>query len=282
MTAISYSQIMGEQAGHLTLKLDTAEPIELGDFVGAFTSIANEFERHVLDTYPGVKADPRIYIREIRSGCVEADMITGVTAAAGIVITHLDQILILEDFVKRWGRRMTALITNKVPAGELETTAQLNDFYRATEAIASDPVAVHRLAAVAFEKDGPQVRVAFQFSAVEARTAQQNIDDRKKLLTRPESVPHRRVLMRYTRTDVHDAAINKRSGERVVIATISDRDLPIIYASEMVEQEIRGYIRESDENAYKRGFVVDAMVQMNGENAIAYAITALHSVIDVD
>lgn len=282
MTSLSYSALMGEQAGYLTLKLDTAEPIELGDFVGAFTSIANEFERYVAETYPGAKADPRIYLREVRSGCVEADMITGLMVAAGVVINHMDQILILEEFVRRWGRRMTALITNKVPAGELETTAQLNDYYRATEAIASDPIANHRLEATAFEKDGPKVRVAFQFSAVEARTAQQNIDDRKKLLTKPESVPHRRVLMRYTRTDVHDATVNKRSGERVLIAEISDKEMPVMYASELAEQEIREYIREADENAYKRGFVVDVMVQMSGEAMNAYAVTALHSVIDLD
>ncbi|CAH2407932.1 hypothetical protein MES5069_620159 [Mesorhizobium escarrei] len=143
---------MGEQSALLTLKLDTAEPIELGDFVGAFTSLANEFERYVSDTYPGTKADPRMYVREVRSGCVEADMITGLVAAAGAVVTHMDQILILEDFVRRWGSRMTALITNKIPDGELNTTAQLNDYYKATEAIASDPIASHKLTAAVFEK----------------------------------------------------------------------------------------------------------------------------------
>ncbi|MEW9805291.1 hypothetical protein ABUE31_04730 [Mesorhizobium sp. ZMM04-5] len=282
MNEKSYSQVMGEQSGILTLKLDTAEPIELGDFVGAFTSIANEFERYVADTYPGAKADPRIYLREVRSGCVEADMITGLTIAAGVVINNMDQILILEEFVRRWGRRMTALITNKVPDGELDTTAQLNDYYRATESIAADPLASHRLTATAFEKDGPQIRVAFQFSAVEARTAQQNIDDRKKLLTKPDSVPHRRVLMRYTRTDVHDATVNKRSGERVLIAEISEKEMPVMYASELAEQEIREIIREADENAYKRGFVVDVMVQASGEKMTHYAVTAFHSVIDLD
>ena len=60
MNAIAYSALMGEQPAHLTLKLDTDEPIELADFVGAFTSIANEFERYVSEQYPGTKADPRM------------------------------------------------------------------------------------------------------------------------------------------------------------------------------------------------------------------------------
>jgi hypothetical protein len=282
MIGMTYSQLMGEQSAHLTLKLDTAEPIELGDFVGAFTSLANEFERFVAESYPRAKADPRIYLREVRSGCVEADMITGLVVAAGTVISNMDQILILEDFVRRWGSRMTALITNKIPDGQLNSTAQLNDFYRATESISSDPMANHRLEAAVYEDKKRGVRAAFQFSAVEARSAQQNIDDRKKLLASPSSDPKTRVLMRYTRTDIHDATINKRSGEKVLIPEISEKEHAVMYASEMAEQEIREHIREADDNVYKRGFVVDVAVQMSGETIIAYAVTAFHSVIDLD
>ena len=44
MTLLGYSKLMNDQPAHLTLKLDTSEPVEIGDFVGAFTSLANEFE----------------------------------------------------------------------------------------------------------------------------------------------------------------------------------------------------------------------------------------------
>jgi len=282
MGVISYSALMGEQPAHLTLKLDTAEPIELGDFVGAFTSIANEFERYVAEAYPGAQAAPTVYVKEVRSGCIEADIITGLAVTAATTLQHLDQILVLEDFVKRWGSRLTALITNRVSAGELESTAQLNDFLRATQSIASDPVASHRIEAAVFEDKQRKVRAAFKFTAVEARSAQQNIEDRKRLLAAPTSTPHQRVLMRYTRTDVHDAALNKKSAERVVIPDISEKDMPVMYASDLAEQEIRAQIREADENAYKRGFVVDVAVQTVGEKMVAYAVTALHSVIDLD
>jgi len=282
MGVMPYSALMGEQPAHLTLKLDTAEPIELGDFVGAFTSIANEFERYVADTYPGAKADPTVYVKEVRSGCIEADIVTGLAIAAATTLQHMDQIMILEDFVKRWGSRLTALITNKIPDGELQSVAQLNDFFRATESIASDPVASHRLEAAVFEDKQRKVRAAFRFTAAEARTAQQNIDDRKRQLAKPDVDPARRVLMVYTRTDVHDAAINKKSGERAIIRDISPKDHAVMYASEMVEQEVRALIREADENVYKKGFVVDVVAQMTGERVLAYAVTAVHSVIDLE
>jgi hypothetical protein len=51
----TYSQLMGEQKAFLTLKLDTDQPVEIRDFVGAFTSLANEFERFVEQEYPTQK-----------------------------------------------------------------------------------------------------------------------------------------------------------------------------------------------------------------------------------
>ena len=282
MSAASYSELMAAQPAHLTLKLDTAEPVELEDFVGAFTSLANEFQRYVADKFPGAKSDPRIYIKEVRSGCIEADMITGLAAGVSLAMTSMDQILILEDFVKRWGRRLTHLIRNDTPDAELTTPSELADFLRATESIASDPVASHRLEAAVFEDQERKVRAVFEFSAVEARTAQQHIEDRKLLLAAKTSIAHSRVLMRFTRLDVHDATLNKKSGERVLIAAISPNEHAVMYASEIAEREIREHIREADENAFKRGFVVDVVAQMHGEKIVAYSITAVHSIIDLD
>jgi len=232
---------MGEQPAHLTLKLDTAEPVELGDFVGAFTSLANEFERYIEASHPGLSANPQMFLKEVRSGCIEADIITGiVVTAVAPAVQHMDQILILEDFVRRWGARLTALISNNIPEGELSTPAELRDFHDAVHSIASDPVASHRLEAATFEDRRRDVKVKFQFNAAEARSAMQNIEDRKRQISSPSAQPKKeRVLMVFTRTDVHDAAINKRSGERVVIEELSPKHLSVMYASEMVEREIR-------------------------------------------
>lgn len=282
MVEKSYSQLMGEQRAFLTLKIDTDEPVELRDFVGGFTSLANEFERFVKDAYPGTKSDPRMYVREVRHGCIEADLITGLSIAAGMTIQHLDQILILEDFVKRWGRRFTAIVKGNVPSGQIETSQEIKDWADAAKTIASDPTASHRISAMTFEDGKKEIKATFIFDAPEARTALQQIEDRRRMLAKPHATPRERVLMVFTRTDVHDATINKKSGERVLIRDLSDKERPVMYASEMAEQEIRETIREADENVYKKGFVVDVMEQKEGERVVAYAVTALHSVIDID
>jgi len=279
MMAMRYSELVGDQSAFLTLKIDSEEPVELRDFVGAFTSLGNEFDRYVHETYPDATSDPRMYVREVRYGCIEADMITGFAVAA---ITQMDQILILEDFVRRWGGRFGMLLSGVVKGDQLATGAELKDWADAAKAIASDPVASHRLMVTKFKDGKRDITASFVFTTPEARTALEHIETRKAALAKPQTDTRNRVLMRFTRTDVHDATVNKRSGERVRIDEIAAQDKPVMFASEMVEQEIRAVIREADENVYKRGFVVDVVVQASGDRILAYAVSALHSVIEID
>lgn len=280
MKRVSYSDLMGEHQAFLTLKIDTEQPVELRDFVGAFTSIGNEFERFVRDEYPGAKSDPKMFVREVRYGCIEADIITGLAVA---VSSTMDQTLILEDFVRRWGTRFRSLM--HVDAGSAvatpSTSPELKDWADAAKSIATDPVASHRLQSATFKDGARKVTASFVFTAPEARTALANIESRQALLARPQVNLEERVLMRFTRTDVHDAKVDKKSGERVFISDLSERDMPVMFASEMVEQEIRAIIREADENVYKRGFVVDVAVQSSGERVVAYSVVRLHSVIEI-
>jgi hypothetical protein len=277
----TYSQLMGEQKSILTLKIDTAEPVELRDFVGAFTSLANEFDRFVEAEHPGVRSDPRMYVREVRSGCIEADMVTGLASLAALGMSGVDQLMVLEDFVRRWGSRFTAIVTNRIAPGELETRSELKDWADAAKSIASDPVAAHRLEVATFEDGKREIRASFRFTASDARTALQNIEDRRELLEKPESDTRTRVLMVFTRSDVNDANVGKKSGELVRIEEISEKSLALMYGSEVTEAKIKHEIREADENVYKKGFVVDVSVKLRNGKPAAYSVMNLHSVLDL-
>lgn len=278
MEWVSYSDLMGAQQAFLTMKIDTHEPVEIGDFVGAFTSLANEFERYVRDEHPEAQAEPRMFVREVRYGCIEADMITGFAVTLANGAAHL---MVLEDFVRRWGARFNMLLAGSAPDNLLNTSQELKDWTKAVRSISKDPIASHRLSVARFVDGKRQIAASFEFTTAEARTVDANIETRLEQLAKPDAQPKSRVLMRFTRTDVHDAAVNKRSGERVVVDALSPKDKPIMFLSEMVEQEIRSAIRDADENVYKKGFVVDLVCQVAGDRISAYAISALHSVIDI-
>lgn len=275
----SYLGLMRESPVHLTYTLDTTAPVELSEFVAQFVSIGNEFERFVKEQHKDLAADATFFVKEVRKGSTIVDMIPGMAVAAPF-IANADQILIVEDFVRRWGRRITALVENR-SQGAPETKSELRDFAKAMLAIARDPNASSTLEAATFEDGVRKVRAEFTFTTQQARAAEKVIEHRQNELDKPLQDPHTRVLMVFTRSDVHAAAIGKPSGEKVLIEEISEKPLSLTYGSDLAERRLKHEIREADENVYKKGFIVDVQTKLSRGKAVAYAVTQVHDVIDI-
>jgi len=268
-----------DELPHIILNIQTKSPIELGDFVSAFSSISSQYDKFVRAQYPELSGDAKIYVREVRAGSIEADLIPWALQGLSAVVNVIEQIQIVEKFVKTYGA-----VLGKYLNGSKETDAtrtDLKDFMGAVSAIANDPNGRSTLQAVAYEDGKTMVRAALVFDTSQAREAQRQIEDQRVLLESATSADHQRVLMTFKQTNVKDAAMGKRTGERVAIEDISSRDLPLIYASELAEQRIKHEVREADENVYKKGFIVDVNVQLVGGRPAGYRVTNLHQVIDL-
>ena len=64
-------------------------------------------------------------------------------------------------------------------------------------------------------------------------------------------------------------------------SSISDKQLPIMYSSELAENRIKHELRNS-QFPFKIGFIVDVFVETNATgNPIAYAVTNYHGHIDL-
>lgn len=276
---ISYNQPMSEAPVMLRLRIQTEEPVEIDAFVGAFTSLAEEYRRDIKENYPDVDPDARIFVKEVRKKCIEADLIPYIVAAAPFV-AQIDQVIVVEQFVRTWGKRITALVSGNL--GEWSPNkSELKTLVDATEAIARDPNAKSTLEAVTIEDGKNKIRASFQFATSEAKSAQVTIDEVYKRLEAPTGADHPRVLMVFTRSDVGKAQLGKRSGERVLIEEVHGRPLALMYASEMAEERIKHEIREAEDNIYKKGFVVDVSVRMVGGRPSVFAVTNLHDIIDL-
>jgi hypothetical protein len=262
----------------LTLTIDNSVPIELSEFLGLFTSLAAEY-RGSTNLNENLKNDPVIYVKQVRSGSIIADLIPVVVQALPIIATQADQIWNAIEFVDKWAERIKSLAKGVVPDGFGKS--ELKTFTDATRAIAHDPKATAKLEAATFEDGKRKIRAAFKFSTSEAIELGKTIDAEYKRLETPKDSLAERVLMIFTRSDINDAPPDKRSGERVLISEISDRELPLIYASGLAEERIKHETRETDENIFKKGFVVDVMVLKKGERPVAYKVLNVHSVIDL-
>lgn len=264
----------------LTLKIETAQPIKIEAFVGAFSSLAEEYRREVRASHPHMEIDAEIYVKEVRQGSTIAELLPVITTVGLPVLAALDQALIVEQFVKVWGERISALINGNLDDWK-PSKSELGIFLRATQAIAQDPDAVSTLEAATYEDGKRQIKAAFKFTTKQAIEAQKTIEATYRELDAPEHSDHQRVLMVFTRSDVGSASIGKRSGERVKVEELSGKALALMYASDLAEERIKHEIREGEENIYKKGFVVDVNVKfVNGKPSV-YAVTNVHEVIDL-
>lgn len=268
-----------DELPHIILNIQTQRPIELDDFVSAFSSIASQYDKFVRSEYPELSGDAKIYVREVRAGSIEADLIPWAMQGLSAIVNVIEQIQIVEKFVRTYGAVLGKYLNgSKEPDA---TRSDLKDLMGAVTAIANDPNGRSTLQAVAYEDGKKKIKAAIVFNTSQAREAQKQIEDQKLLIEASTSADHQRVLMTFKQSNVKDTAMGRRTGERVAIEDISSRDLPLIYASELAEQRIKHEVREADENVYKKGFIVDVNVQLVGGRPAGYRVTNLHQVIDL-
>ena len=263
----------------IVLTLDTERPIEINDFVSAFTSLSNQYQKFVRASYPNVSPDFDIYVAEIRPGSIVADLIAWASSTLAPV-GHDLQRQIIQQFMRYMGARLTPYFRSGGRLSEA-TKSDLGDFIGVVQAIATDPHATSKIEAAIYEDKHKKILAAVKFDTSQARVATKEIAGHLIELEHKTASGHERVLMVFVQSNIKDTGLGKRTGERAVIESISDKDLPVIYASELAEQRIKHEIREADENVFKRGFVVDVNVEDRNGRPVAYRVTHVHQVIDL-
>jgi hypothetical protein len=267
---------MAGDSAYIEVWIDVDEPIELGDFVAAFTSISSQYSRYMREMYPDLKEDTTIYVSEVRRGSIIAELVPAAASLIGI----MDQALIVEQFVRLYWERLSPYFTvgGRLPDA---SRTELKDFVAQIAAIARSKNGRGQIAAVAYEDGKRQVRASIKFSTQQAVAATRELEEHREELRGAGSTTRERVLMRFKRSDVGDAELGVRSGERVIIEDISAKDMPLIYGSNLAEERIKDQMRKVEENIYYKGFVVDVNVATMGGRPVAYAVTHVHQIIDL-
>jgi hypothetical protein len=88
-----------DPAAHIVLNIKTKNPIELNDFVSAFTSIASQYEKFLRENYPDLSGHADMFVREVRAGSIEADIIPWALQGLSAVVNVIEQIQIVDKFV---------------------------------------------------------------------------------------------------------------------------------------------------------------------------------------
>jgi len=261
---------------HIEVVIDVDDPIELGDFVTAFTSVAGQYKRYMREAHPDLKDDAKLLVREVRPGSIIGDLLPSVASLIGI----MDQALIVEQFVQLYGLRLGKYFNL---GGRLDDVSkgELKDFMGQVAAISRAKNGRGEIRAVSYEDGRRQVKATIKFDVKTAQQATKEIEAHKAELDAIGSADYERVLMTFKRSDIGTTAIGARSGERVIIEDVSENDMALIYGSNLAEGRIKDQMLNTDENIYHKGFVVDVNVTTKGGRPVAYNVTQIHQIIDL-
>jgi hypothetical protein len=268
-----------EDGAHIRLKLDTANPIALSDFVSMFVGIGNQFEKFVSAEYPGLKTDSEFFIKEVREGSIEADLVAWVVRGGLIALDTIEKVEVFARFIGFVKKRISQYFhvggrANKVSTGDL------SDFLRTTAAIAHDENGTALLEAAVFEDGERKVRAGFKFNTQQAREAERQIGEHRQELEEQTAAEHPRVMMRFVRPSIEKVSSHRRTGERALVEAVHPKPLAVLYASDLARERIQHELKEAEGNPFNLLFDVDVNVEVSRGKPVAYRIVAVHDVTD--
>ncbi len=272
-----YNTPIEDTVAHIEIFIDVEEPIDLTDFVTSFTSLSNSFHRYMKMEFPEFEGEARIFVKEMRAGSIIADLLPGMISLIG----HMDQVLIVDQFIHRYGERLAKYFT-KGGRAEGATKTELKDFMGQVAAIANNRNGKGQVRSVTYKDGIRQVRAHIEFNHKDAQRAIKEIENHSKEMDSSGEADYERVLMVFKRPDFGDVSIGKPSGERVVIEEIDPRPCPIMYGSSLAEEYIKHILRDPAINAFYQGFVVDVKVIMRSGRVGLYNIINVHEAIDME
>jgi hypothetical protein len=152
---------MAAAAAHIIVKIKVECPIDLGDFISAFTSVASQYDKFIRERHPELSPEARIFVSEVRRGSIVADLIPFLThdLLGGIVsvIEPLKQIAVTHEFIRHYGSKLHAYF--KKGGNDADATrSDLKDLMGAVVAVANDPNGSATVSAVAFEDGKKKVK----------------------------------------------------------------------------------------------------------------------------
>lgn len=267
---------MTENDAYLSITLNTTDPIEIRNFARLFVAIDDQFRRHTEDTHPDLKGEVKIYIRELKSGSLIADIVPIIGAA----IVYMEAYVVVTGFAKK----LKDIIATYMDGQKKENASKkdIDNVIDLCKTVAHDKDGEANIESVRYSSEGEKRNLEIKFGTPEARRAIAAAKAHMEELNTADSAEHERVLMVFERSSIKDISIGKSSGERVIIEGIDQKSRPLIYASDLSERQIKHVIRNSDDNIFKKGFIVDVHVQIRKKKVVAYRVTHLHQIIDVD
>jgi hypothetical protein len=265
---------MEEGGASVVVTLDLAAPVELADFLSTFAGLGAQFERFIRRERPDLEGEVKIYVKEVRKGSIEAELIP---LAYNTMITVMDHAQIVSHFGRAMAARLAPLRT---PGGRLPDASktELTQIVDTLAAVAKDPNGKGAFKAVHYTKTGAKTDFQLEFNTAAAQQFTKELEVQYAELDVATDFDHENELLTFFQSNRRDS---DKPGDKGIIEAISPKPLAVIYASDLARERIKSEMVGGDRNIYKLGFFVDVNVQHHAGRPVAYRIKAVRDVIEL-
>lgn len=241
----------------LTVKIDNTQPIDLIDLTKSLTALAQEFRDFTDEGQPDVQ-DIKLYIKELRSGSVIADLIP-IAQQADWLLDHKD---LLGAFISNFSDLANYFLTGKTPPKALPTQEQAKRLAQIVEPVAKDAGGQFNMQIS--DQAKVEIHQHFYLGYRDANALQNGV--RRYLGPDLQAVEIRRDLL-LTLEQVKNVASSK-TGDRAIIEALWPRPVKL----QFLNDEAKSQVLNLEDNPLQKVFLVDVEVHAIGGKPVLYRI----------
>jgi hypothetical protein len=253
------------------------DPVELLEVAAAFGAFSRQYQK-VLRQYPEAELhdeEVRLYLTKIETNCIMADL-GGYAMAALPVVNAMDWHNIFVEFINRLNTyiRFFQGLTTGV-GGKEPTKSDCEDFKDILEVVANK-----RKGSLSLSVNITPETSSLQYTYNEEET-QTALEGVRKRIAESETITraqHEKVLLWLPQLNFEEHKSGGRTSDKGLIESISSRQLPIFWLSEL--DSIR--IKSQEGNPSKVSYIVDVNVETKQQIPRAYRVVRLHEIVQDD
>jgi hypothetical protein len=285
----------GFSEARLEIDFDVDQPVELVTLTLALQSLGRDYRRFVNDSVreSGGKIadeDVKLYVTKVKSGSIHAEL-AGAVQVVGAFFSVMDYQSVFANYVTNFGTMAQYFISllkrEDLKASDIECTkAGAQAVADIMAVVAANRDGNLRLAAVRGGSEsatGDKVYVEVSFTSEEAAQAQRGALLAQKVLDYRGDADFQNVLLYFQRTSTDAPKADGRTDDKAIINTISEKALPVHFASQLDAARVNDMKADPRQNPFKAAFRVDVNVETDRNQVPRfYRVVHIHQVIPDD
>lgn len=286
MSATDYEDLM--KAPRIRLHFNVSEPVELVEMTLAFQGLGFEYQSFIRQQHEaeGLRKcdDVKLYITKIESNCILAELAPALPMLGALAPVFAD-VNNVAAFVRNIGEAIDWLkgladqpvvSTEDVPYSK----RKLNNLKDIVRLVSHNKNASLGLSAIKFEESEDRQVLEVHFNDQQCAQAEQGAKRALKALDSTEKADREKVLMYFYQTNTDDPKTFGRTGDKAVIASITEKPLSVYILTDVDQQKIRYVLDDKSHNPLQTGFIVDVNIEHDrkGQPKV-YRVMHLHDVV---